>query len=132
MASVLGELAIFIIYGVILFPEGNLLHKFFWTVVFCGIGMGSTAGGLVCLIVLGRWDGWKAILATTVITTLVLGVACDYLSFSLDQHFHYFGAQENPAAFWGFGLTGAALGGLAIGWLIFSNRGRRIPDGVGL
>lgn len=132
LASMLGELVIFVVYGVILYPDGSLLHKFFWTVIFCGVGMGSTAGALVCLLVLGRWDGWRAIVATVVITTLVLGVGCDYLCFSLDRHFHYFGAHENPAAFWTFGLAASAFGGLAIGWLIFSDRGRRILEGAGL
>ena len=40
--SAIGEFLLFVVYGIILFPEGNLLYKFLWTVVFCGIGMGAS------------------------------------------------------------------------------------------
>ena len=40
--AVVGELLLLVIYGIILFPEGNILYKVLWTLVFCGIGMGST------------------------------------------------------------------------------------------
>ena len=119
-ASVGVEFVIFVVFGTILHPEGNLVHKFFWTVVFCGIGMGSTVGALVCLFVLGRWTGWKAIIATTSLAVLVLGIGCDYLCFSLDRHFHYFGGDENPAAFWASGIVASAIGGFIIGHLLFS------------
>ena len=88
--------------------------------------MGSAVGALVCLFVVGRWTGWKAIFATTALAVLVLGLGCNYLCFSLDRHFHYFGGEENPAAFWIFGVVGSAVGALLIGWLVFSEREKRV------
>ena len=39
--AVAGELLLLVIYGIILFPGGNMIYKVLWTLVFCGIGMGQ-------------------------------------------------------------------------------------------
>jgi len=49
----LGEMLIFLIWGVALFPTGVLWRKLVWTMT-CGIAMGMTIGALVNVIVTGR------------------------------------------------------------------------------
>ena len=48
-----GELFLFAVYGLVLFPEGNVLHKLAWAAL-CGVGMGLTTGGLVDLLIVDR------------------------------------------------------------------------------
>ena len=123
--SMLGELVIFVVWGVILYPEGSVLNKLLWTVFFCGMGMGGTVGALIALFVVDRLDGLAAILATTLLSIGVLGGACNLLCLSLDEHFLYLGGAENRSLFVGNGIVMSALGGLLVGWLSFTERGRR-------
>lgn len=132
-ASVLAEFTIFLVWGVILYPEGDLVAKLLWTVLFCGVGMGSAVGALLVLLVVDRLEGVAAIAASSALSLLVLGVACNLLCFRLDAHyFHYFGAVDSPALFIGNGLVMSGLGGAAAGWLMFTERGRRQLRRVGL
>jgi len=128
--TVSAELIIFLIWGVWLYPDGNLLYKFLWAVVFCGIGMGAVVGMMLNMIVVDRWQGWKAIAATTAISIVVLGVICDTLCLSLDNVFGYFGGAENPALFLGNGLIMSAIGGLVVGYLLFTQKGEAWLDKV--
>ena len=116
----------------LLYPEGSLLSKFLWTVLFCGVGMGSAMGTIISLGVVGRLNGSQAILACTLISTVTLGFACNFLCFNLDQHFHYFGGQDNPQFFIINGIIMAAIGGVLSGWLLFTPSGSRVLDRVGI
>ena len=40
--SVAKEVLLLVIYGILLFPEGNMVYKVLWRRGFCGIGMGAT------------------------------------------------------------------------------------------
>ena len=125
-ATVLGELVIFVTWGLWLFPGGGLLPKFIWTVVVCGIGMGSVIASSLLLFVVDRLRGWMAVAATTALSVGVLGLLCNWLCFTLDAHFfHFFGAAENPTLFIVNGIVMAAVGGFAIGWLLFIPKGQR-------
>lgn len=59
--TVLGEVLIFGIWGVLLFPEGNLLRKLGWTLT-CGVAMGAAIGALVNVVVTGRLTALRAVL----------------------------------------------------------------------
>lgn len=130
--AILGELGVFFVFGVILFPGGSLVGKLLWAVLFCGVGMGASAGAFVDLLVVGRWHGARAIVATTAIFVLLLGVACNVLCWQLDRGFHYFGGAERPLLFLLGGLFWAALGGGVAGALLFTERGGRILGRLGL
>ena len=130
--AVAGEFLLLVIYGIILFPEGNLLYKALWTILFCGIGMGATLGAGINLFIVGRYSGTKAILSTILLTFLTMGIACDLLCLNLDLHFNYFGAQTNPVLFSAGGVLGSLIGGAGIGGLLFSETGRSILDRIGL
>ena len=129
--AVVGELLLLVIYGIILFPEGNILYKVLWTLVFCGIGMGATLGAGINLCIVGRYEGTKAVLLTVLLSFLIMGVACDLLCLNLDLHFNYFGAQTNPLLFSTGGVLGSLIGGAGIGGLLFSEKGRSILERIG-
>ena len=130
--AVAGELLLLVIYGIILFQEGNLFYKVLWTIGFCGIGMGATLGAGINLFVMGRYAGPKAILLTILLSFLIMGVACDLLCLNLDLHFNYFGAQASPLLFSAGGVLGSILAGAGIGGLLFSETGRSILERIGL
>ena len=127
--SVAGEFVIFVVWGMILFPYGSWLHKLLWTLLFCGVGMGSAIGAVVAIFIVGRLRGAAAIAATTVASVALLGVACNLLCLALDEHFHYFGGESHGEMFIWNGIVMAALGGLLVGWLCFTERGSRIGRG---
>ena len=122
-----GELLIFAIWGLWLFPAGPLWGKLGWTLT-CGVGMGGTTGALVVLLVAGRLEGIKAGIAAAIIWTAVLAY-CVVLCYRIDLEFGWFGAREAPVLFvhWG-GLLPTALASLAYGWLLHSTRGRLILE----
>jgi hypothetical protein len=130
--AIVGELSLLVIYGIILFPEGNLMYKVLWTLGFCGIGMGATLGAGINLFVMGRYAGPKAILLTILLSFLIMGVACDLLCLNLDLHFNYFGAQASPLLFSSGGVLGSLIAGAGIGGLLFSETGRSILERIGL
>jgi hypothetical protein len=128
----LGELLLLILYGVILFPEGSLIHKILWTLVFCGIGIGATLGACINILIVGRFNGVKAILLTTVASLIVLAIACNLLCLNLDRHFHYFGGTSNPFLFSLDGVFGSIIGGIVVGALLFTQKGNRHLEGLGI
>ena len=124
-----GELVIFVVWGLVLFPEGDPLTKFLWTVVFCGVGMGSAMGALTDLVVVERLDGIEAVVTVALMWAVPLGLGCDLLCFNLDRHyFRYFGGSDAPGLFIGSGVVMAAIGGVLVGLLCFTERGRRLLD----
>jgi hypothetical protein len=130
--SVIGEFLLLILYGIILFPDGNMIYKILWTLGFCGIGMGATLGTSINLFIIGRYSGLKAILLTTLLAFLIMGVACDLLCLNLDLHFNYFGAQTNPLLFSAGGMLGSLIAGAGIGGLLFSKTGQSIMERLGI
>jgi len=128
-ASVLGEAVLLIVYGMLLNPAGDLVAKALWTLVFCGLGMGSVVGALLVLLVVDRLEGAAAIGASATISAGVLGLFCNVLCYRLDSHyFHYFGAAEQPLLFLAPGIILPAALGAGFGWLMFTPRGRAVLD----
>lgn len=132
LISMLGEALIFIIWGVILYPEGSLLHKFIWTIVLCGFGMGSGGGALITLVVSGRFWGRLAILVCALISLVLLGLFCNFLCFEIDMSFNFFGAHETPDLFIWNGIIMSVVGGVLIGWLCFTHKGNALLERVNL
>lgn len=131
--SVAGEALILVVFGLILFPEGNLLNKVLWTLLYCGVGMGATLGALLNMFVVNRIKSVaSSLFATAILSALVLGVACNLLCLNLDMHFHYFGGHTNPVLFYVNGLAMSIIGGLMMGWLLFTARGTRVLAKIGL
>ncbi|MBO6515093.1 MAG: hypothetical protein JJ975_00900 [Bacteroidia bacterium] len=128
LLSVIGELIIFLIWGVYLYPQGDILYKFLWTVVFCGVGMGSAIGVSIVLIVVPKFSGYTAIILTTLISLILLGLLCNLLCFRLDISFDFFGGRKTPHLFLWNGVVMSVIGGLSIGWLCFTDVGNNILE----
>jgi len=127
--SILGEAVLLLVYGFYLFPEGSWFSKFMWTIVYCGMGMGGAFGAVVALGLLGRVDGWRAIVLTTLLATVMLGIFCNVLCLRLDMTFGFFGARESGLLFMASGIILSPLGGAVLGWLTFTEAGRNFgPD----
>lgn len=126
--SVSGELLLLVVFGMILFPGGNLLTQLLWTVVFCGIGMGSVYGAALTLSGVDRLDPVRALAASTVLSVAILGVACDGLCYRLAHHFGVFGARGHGTAFLACGVLLSIANGIAVGFLCFTPRGIRLLE----
>lgn len=133
LGAMLSEIGIFLVFGLLMYPGGDWLAKFLWTVVFCGVGMGAVLGAAINLFVLDRLSGWNAVLATTAWSIALLGIGCNLLCYRLDaNYFEYFGGQDNAALFLGNGVAMSAIGGFVAGWLLFSTPGKRLLTRLGL
>jgi hypothetical protein len=128
----IGEIFLLILYGLILFPDGSILYKVLWTLVFCGIGMGATLGAFVNILIIDRFDGIKAICLTTTLSFIVIGFACNLLCLNLDRHFHYFGGASNPHLFSFGSIIGSIVGGLVVGGLLFTETGNEYLKKIGI
>jgi hypothetical protein len=108
----------------------EMRNKVLWTLVICPLGMGGAMGGITNYFLVDHYYGQKAVWFTALLTLLVLG-SCNYLCFSLDHHFGYFGAQSHPL--W-FHLRYPAIFGA--GWfsgtLLFTDDGQKKLVGMGL
>ena len=132
LISLMGEAVILLVWGILLYPEGNLLHKFLWTIVFCGLGMGAAIGAIIALFVVGKWKGTYAVILCAELSGIVLGLFCNYLCHNLDMHFDYFGGRETPLFFIINGTIMAILGGALVGWLCFTEKGKGILNKLDL
>lgn len=127
----LGEAVLFVLYGVVLFPQGPILTKLVW-VVACALGMGAVAGVFVTLLVVGRLDGTQAMWASTLIWVLSLGVGCNVLCLYLGQQFGMWGAHTHPEAFLAGGFFPSVLGGFVYSYALFTQSGRALLVRIGL
>ena len=128
----IGEIFLLILYGIILFPEGSIIHKILWTLVFCGIGMGATLSATINIMIIDRFNGKKAIVLTTALSLIILGVACNYLCLNLDRHFHYFGGSSYPHLFTFGSIAGSIVGGIIVGVMLFTKAGNKHLQKVGI
>ena len=128
--TILGELFLLLVFGVWLFPTGSLLSKTFWTIAFCGTGMGLVAGATIGVLVVPRYNGLKAIAATVGIFVCILGIGRNLLCFSIDRHLNHFGAIEQPLLWLSSGILLSIIGGVVAGAFLFTDWGCRLLDGL--
>lgn len=132
VGTLLSELGLLLVFGLWLFPEGSVLGKALWTIAFCGIGMGLAVGTAIGWLVVGRYDGLRAILATTGLSVGILGVGCNALCFSIDRQLNHFGAVDRPVLWLASGLVLSIVGGLLVGAILFSSRGQKLLNRLNL
>jgi hypothetical protein len=126
----LGEILIFLIWGVTLLPGGALWRKFGWTMT-CGVAMGLAIGALVNVFVTGRLHALAAAWSAGGIYFLVLSF-CVGLCYQIDRAVGFFGANEAPLLFILGGLVPALVTGLFYGWVLYSSPGRSLLSRIGL
>ena len=127
--TLLGETFYFVVWGLILFPEGETWVKAVWTAT-CGVGMGTTVGALVIWSVVGRLKDRTGGVVAGVIYFGVLAY-CSFLCAGIGEASGYFGAHTHHALFIWAGLVPAFVSSFAYGWVLFSARGNRLLDRVG-
>ena len=96
--SLLAEIFFFTVAVLVMSGTKDLIYKIIWTLVVCPLGMGAAMGSLINVFVVDHHYGSKAVHFTAILTFLVLS-ACNYLCYSLDYHFGYFGAEKHPMWF---------------------------------
>ena len=126
--TLVGEILIFFIWGIALFPAGPLWRKLGWTMT-CGVAMGATIGALVNVFVTGRLRSSRAAVTAGVIYFSVLAF-CTALCYQVDLSVDYFGAREAPVVFVLGGLIPAFLTSIAYAWLLYSVSGQSILSRV--
>ncbi|CEL10560.1 hypothetical protein ASPCAL13677 [Aspergillus calidoustus] len=116
---------VFLAVGVfIMTGTRDLFQKVMWTIVFCPLGMGGTLGGLINTFIVDHHYGKKAAHFTAILTLLVLST-CNYLCYSLDRHFGWFGASEHPMWFhWRYPALWVI--GYVNGLLLFTDKGQEM------
>jgi hypothetical protein len=127
-----GEFILLLVFGILLFPEGNLFFKFLWTLLFCGVGMGGALGSLINLLIVDRLEGQKAVWATVALSFVLLGILCDLLCLKLDSIYNYFGGSAHSFEFVIVSLVLSPVAGYLIGWLCFTAPGKRLLGRAGL
>lgn len=110
------EFIYFVVWGIFLFPEGNLTSKLVWTSA-SGLGMGAVIGAGVLILVEGRSSESLAFWGAALIMAAV-GIACAFLCGQIDMTFNYFGGRDEPLSFLLSGVGPAIIGGLVFGWLL--------------
>ena len=131
LLSLIGEIWLFVTFGLLAYPEGSFLLKLVWTGFYCGIGMGAAIGGLVTLIVVNRFEGTKAFVAGAITAFLAL-LACNWLCLTIDQHYNFFGGRDDPALFFWNGAIMALIGSVLLSWLVFMPKGQNLLTRMGL
>ncbi len=128
--TLLGEILLFLIWGVHLFPTGVLWHKAVWTAT-CGLAMGATIGALVNLVVVGRMRGKTAAFWSGLLYFSVLAL-CTFLCFEIDLATgSHFGAREAPLLFIAGGLVPALATSFVYAWLLFAETGTSVLSKFG-
>ncbi len=130
LTSLLAEM--FLLVVAIAFFSGlkGMVNKVIWTLVLCPLGMGGALGGITNYFLVDHYYGQKAVYFTALLTLLVLG-SCNYLCFSLDHYFGYFGAEGHPMWFhWRY--PALLLNGYTNGKLLFTDAGQKKLAAIGL
>lgn len=130
LSSLIAEL-FFLTVAVLCFSGfRDMIHKVIWTLVLCPLGMGGALGGLTDYFLVDYYNGKRAAQFTAILSLLVLG-SCNYLCFSLDHYFGYFGATTHPL--W-FHLRYPVIyySGYSSGKLLFTEEGQKKLEKLGI
>ena len=117
----LAEIFYLVVWGIVLFPAGNLAGKVVWTVT-CGIAMGLVIGGLTLLWIEGRYTG-RAAAARAAVVFFLVSAYCSWLCSRIDSVFSYFGGEEKGMLFIASGVIPAIFGASLYGWLLYERPG---------
>lgn len=128
--SMLAEI-VFLTVAVVFFSGlRDMTNKIIWSLVICPIGMSGAMGGITTYFLVDHYYGQKAVWFTALLSLLVFGT-CNYLCFSLDHYFGYYGASSHPLWFhWRY--PAIFLGGFNSGKLLFTDEGQKTLVRMGL
>lgn len=128
--TVPGEGILFVYWGVMLYPGGDIVAQLIWTAA-SGIGTAVAIGLMVGFIVGGRYEGTIAGVISAFCYATVL-VAAILISYQADVALDLFGARNNPMLFVLTGVVPTFLTAPLYGWLLHSNLGKALLSRIGL
>lgn len=115
--TLIAELFYLLVWGFLLFPQGNPAAKAVWT-ISCGIAMGASIGAATVWLIEGRYFATAAIWRAAAVMAAI-GSYCAWFCSQIDTRFEYFGGGENQVLFLVAGIVPAIAGGLLYGWIIY-------------
>ncbi len=128
--TTLAEVVYFVIWGIILFPNGPLGSKLVWTMT-CGIAMGSVIGAGSLLF--AAWINFRGILAICFAGSfLSVATYCSVLCSQIDRSLNYFGGADHQILFLLGGIVPATIGSTIYAWLLLNPRGTDLLRRIGL
>ncbi|MDA1098592.1 MAG: hypothetical protein O2967_06355 [Proteobacteria bacterium] len=122
--TLFAEAVYFVIWGVVLFPEGSLVGKLIWTLT-CGVGMGVVIG-IATILLVGEKRNPTISIITAAATMAIIGSNCGILCSLIDERFDYFGGPENTTLFIVGSVFLAIVGGALYGWLVYAPSRNRV------
>jgi len=128
--AVAGEAMVFVYWGLILHPGGEVMDKLFWAVA-CAVGMGGATGLLVGFVVGTRYKGTVAASLSGFCYVIVLAAGI-LVSYEADAAVDLFGVRHDPLLFILTGVVPTLLTAPLYGWLLHSITGRALLSRIGL
>ena len=117
------ELVNYLVFGLLANTQGANLGQFVWMVLLGGIGMGAVLGAFIDIILVGRVSGKEGIQGTVLLSFMTIGITAKLLTLNLTPLATDFGTSYFPALYLVTGIATAAISGLIMGWLLFTEEG---------
>ena len=128
--TVPGEAMLFVFWGMVLYPDGDMVAKLLWTAA-SGVGTAVAIGLMVGFIVGGRYEGTIAGIISSFCYATVL-VAAILISYEVDVALDVFGARRDPMLFVLTGFVPTFLTAPLYGWLLHGKAGKALLSRIGL
>lgn len=128
--TVPGQAMMFVYWGVVLYPDGDIVAKLLWTAA-SGIGMAVAIGLMVGFIVGGRYEGAIAGVISSFCYATVL-IAAILIIYEVDVARDLFEVWRNPMLFVLTAVVPIFLTAPLYGWLLHSDFGKSLLARFGL
>jgi hypothetical protein len=125
-----GQAIGFVVWELILYPDGRLLPKIVWTAVD-SVAMTLAVGLLVGFVVKKHHRGRVAGMLSSLCYAIV-AIAGILICFQLDSELNVFEAEKDARLYIAFALSGALLSAPFYGWLLHGRNGQALLKRVGL
>jgi hypothetical protein len=128
--TVPGEAMVFVYWGVVHYPDGDIVDKLFWAAAI-GIGMAVAIGLMVGFVVGRRYEGTIAGIISSFCYATVL-VAAILISYQVYVALDLFGVRRDPMHFVLTGVVPTVLTTPLYGWLLHGKAGKALLSRIGL
>lgn len=128
--TVPSEAMVYVLWGMVLYPDGNIVAKLIWTAVDAVV-MALAIGLMVGFIVGQRYEGAVAAVISSFCYAIVLfgGILIGY---EIEMEMDLFGVQHDTELFVLTSIVPALLTAPLYGWLLHSKAGKALLVRVGL
>lgn len=123
--AVVLEVINLVLFGFLTGSSEHLVDKVLWTIGIGGIGMGAVLGVFLVLALVGQLHGKQAVAGTTFFTVLILGVVSKLAAIKMETINLAFNLGDWTLLYFMNGVITAAIGGVLLGWLLFTKAGNK-------